>query len=160
MVVHEIFGIGWGELMLLIILAFIFFGPEKLPAVSRKAARVVYTVRAMANQATSQLKAELGPEYQDLTLADLNPKTFVQKTLLADVQGDLDDIKKELDGVKSDLTASGKEIKGASNDVKSLVNASLGSGAAAAASEAAAPAAQTATAAAVETVIPWDTEAT
>ena len=35
MVPQEFFGIGWGELMLLLVLAVIFFGPEKLPEISR-----------------------------------------------------------------------------------------------------------------------------
>ena len=117
MVPQEFFGIGWGELMLLLVLAVIFFGPEKLPEISRKAARVIHTVRLLANQATSQLKEELGPEYQDLTMADLNPKTFVQKHLLADMQEDLADIQKELDGVKMELTGSVSDMNSAGKDV-------------------------------------------
>lgn len=153
MVPHEFFGIGWGELMLLMVLAVIFFGPEKLPELSRKAARVIHTVRIFAHQATSQLKEELGPEYKDLTLADLNPKTFVQKTLLGDMQEDLDDIKKELDGVKSELTGSISDVNSAGNDVKSMVNASLATPTASTATAAGAPAP-------AEPAVPWDTEAT
>ncbi len=150
MVPHEFLGIGWGELMLLLVLAVIFFGPEKLPEISRKAARLIYTVRVFANQATRQLKQELGPEYKDLTLADLNPKTFVQKILLADMQDDLNDIKKELDGVKTELTGSIGDMKSATSDVKSLVNANLSQ----------APAAEAAPAGVVVQTVPWDPEAT
>lgn len=105
------FDIGAGEIMALIVLAVIMFGPDKIPGFARKAARVVRYLRGVANQATDQLKSELGPEYADLTLNDLNPKTFLQKHLLNDVQDDLDDIKAELTGVKQDLasTASGIE---------------------------------------------------
>lgn len=162
MVPQEFFGIGWGELMLLMVLAVIFFGPEKLPELSRKAARVVYAMRVFANQATSQLKEELGPEYKDLTLADLNPKTFVQKTLLGDMQDDLDEIKKELDGVKSDLTGAVSDASAAGGDVKSLVSASLaGPSTDASASEGSSvPAPPAALVAPVVPMPPWDDEAT
>lgn len=163
MVPHEFFGIGWGELMLLLVLAVIFFGPEKLPEFSRKAARVVYVVRVFADQATSQLKEELGPEYKDLTLADLNPKTFVQKTLLADIQGDLDDIKKELDEVRTDLSGSVADVSAAGDEVKALVGANLGTSAptGGASPEASRlPAPVSAPAVPVVPMPPWDDEAT
>ena len=158
MVPQEFYGIGWGELMLLLVLAVIFFGPEKLPEISRKAARVIHTVRLLANQATSQLKEELGPEYQDLTMADLNPKTFVQKHLLADMQEDLADIQKELDGVKMELTGSVTDMNSAGKDVKSLVNQSLSAPSAVATGSAAAPSLEAG--AAATRLVPWDTEAT
>ena len=161
---HQFMGIGWGELMILLVLGVIFFGPEKLPEISRKAARVIYTVRVFANQATSQLKEELGLEYKDLTMADLNPKTFVQKHLLADMQGDLDDIKKELDGVKTDLNTSAGDLNTAGKDVKSVVNESLKDAGAAAPAAAAVGAAAAPGSAAKSTsiaqAVPWDTEAT
>ena len=167
MVPHEFLGIGWGELMLLLVLAVIFFGPEKLPEISRKAARVIHTVRLLANQATSQLKEELGPEYQDLTMADLNPKTFVQKHLLADMQEDLADIQKELDGVKMELTGSVTDMNSAGKDLKSVVNQSLSAPTPTAAGGAQAPSLEAAAAAdsaqaapAAARLVPWDTEAT
>ncbi len=110
MIPHEIFGIGASELVLLLVLGVIMFGPEKLPEISRKAARVVHVVRVLANQAMGSLREELGPEYKDLQLADLNPKTLVRKTLLADIEDDIDDIKRELDGVRADLTGAASDV--------------------------------------------------
>ena len=98
------FGIDAGEIMMLVVLGVIMFGPEKIPEMSRKAARVVHYLRNVANQATDQIKGELGPEYADLTIDDLNPKKFIQKHLLDDVQGDINDIKGELMGVKTEVT--------------------------------------------------------
>lgn len=97
------------ELLVLFVLFVIMFGPEKLPEMSRKAARLIYTVRTMAHHATSQLKAELGPGYQDLTLADLNPKTFVRKQILSQID-ELDDIKQEIHSLKSDLGLAAHEV--------------------------------------------------
>lgn len=102
-----IFGINAGEFVILAVLAVVFFGPERIPEVSRKAARIVHYLRNIANDATSQLKQELGPEYSDLTVADLNPKTFVKKHLLDDIQDELSGVKSDLDDVKSELNLTG-----------------------------------------------------
>ncbi len=65
------------EIVILVILAVIIFGPEKLPGLARKAARVFNYVRNIANDAQGKLREELGPEFADLNLADLNPKSLV-----------------------------------------------------------------------------------
>lgn len=156
MVPQEFLGIGGGELMLLIVLAVIFFGPERLPELSRRAAKVVHVVRLFANQATAQLREELGPEYKDLKLSDLNPKTLVQKTLLKDIEGDLDEIRKDLDGVKGELSGSLNDMNQATSDVKSVVKAQLP----VAEPAVAAAGATTAIAPAPRAGVPWDTEAT
>ena len=49
------------EFLLLLVLAVILFGPERLPDLARKAARVVRYVRTMAGSAQEQLSRELGP---------------------------------------------------------------------------------------------------
>ncbi len=74
------------EILVLGVLAVIIFGPEKLPEVARKAARVLNYLRNIANDAQGRLRQELGPEFADLELADLNPRAFVQKNLLDPVQ--------------------------------------------------------------------------
>ena len=90
------FDVGAPELLVLAVIAVILFGPEKLPEFARKAARVINYVRTMANSAQQQLRDELGPEFSDVDVRDLNPKTFIQKHLLDDVQPLVDDVKKEL----------------------------------------------------------------
>ncbi len=67
---------------MLVFLAVLMFGPEKLPGFARKAGRVVRYLNTIANDAKGQLRAELGPEWDDVRLSDLNPKTFVQRHLL------------------------------------------------------------------------------
>lgn len=153
MVPQEFLGIGGGELMLLIVLAVIFFGPEKLPELSRKAARAVHVVRLFGHQATSQLREELGPEYKDLKLSDLNPKTLVQKTLLKELESDLGDIRKDLAEVKDELTSSLGDMGAATTDVKSVVKAQLPAAPAAGGNAQGNPVAKS-----VE--VPWDDEAT
>ena len=80
------------EILVLGVLAVIIFGPEKLPDVARKAARVLNYVRNIANDAQGRLRQELGPEFADLELADLNPRAFVNKHLLDPVQAEVDSL--------------------------------------------------------------------
>lgn len=104
--------------MMLVILATIMFGPERIPEYSRKVARVVWYLRNVANTAQDQLRAELGPEYADLDIRDLNPKTFVQKHLLADLQDDIDEIKGDLSSVRDELESSAKDASMLAQDVR------------------------------------------
>ena len=60
---------------------------------------MVQYVRTMAGTAQEQLSKELGPGFEDLDLRDLNPKTFVQKHLLDDVDPIIADVKKEITDV-------------------------------------------------------------
>ena len=93
------------EIVVLAVLAVIIFGPEKLPELARKAARVLNYVRNIANDAQGRLRQELGPEFADLELADLNPKALVNKHILNPVQSELEPIKAELEPVRSAVTA-------------------------------------------------------
>lgn len=75
------FDLGAGELFGLAILAMVLLGPERLPTVAVDAAKFVKKVREMANNATNELKENLGPGFEDLQPTDLNPKKFIQKQL-------------------------------------------------------------------------------
>ncbi|CAI9400098.1 MULTISPECIES: sec-independent translocase [Aestuariimicrobium] len=113
--------IGAPEFILLVVLAIVMFGPERIPDMARKAAKVVHFLRNIANGATAQLKAELGPEYADLTPADLNPKTFIQKHLLDQIQDEVDYIKKDVESIKEDLKDDADELKAITSEVESAV---------------------------------------
>lgn len=91
------FDIGIPEFMVLAVAALFIFGPDRLPDIARQAARGIRTVRAMAQNARRELTKELGPEFEDFDINDLNPRTFVKKRLLDDL--DEDDLRfdKDLD---------------------------------------------------------------
>jgi sec-independent protein translocase protein TatB len=86
-----VFGVGLPEFAVLAILALLVFGPDRLPEVARQAGRMVRTLRQMAATARSQVAEELGPEFADLDLKDLNPRALVQKHLLDPLDDDDDD---------------------------------------------------------------------
>lgn len=135
------FGIDAIEFVLLLVLAVVIFGPEKLPELSRKAARVFVYLRDVANSAQTQLRSELGPEYSDLELKDLHPKTFVAKHMRAEVDA--------IEATKRDLNTAKNQVK----DTAALAKSQ------AAKTQSDAKAALTAKSAAVAAV-PFDDEAT
>lgn len=76
------FGIGLPELMVIAVVAVVVFGPEKLPEYARQAGKLVRQLRNLANTAQTQLREELGPEYADLRLTDLDPRVAIRKHIL------------------------------------------------------------------------------
>lgn len=124
------FGIGFTELVFLVMIAVVMFGPERIPEFTKKAARVVHFLRGIANTAQDQLRAELGPEFADLNITDLRPKALIQKHILNDLQADLDEIREDLDAVKNDLDEVSGDIAATAGDVSGeLSSAMAGAGA-------------------------------
>ena len=100
------------EFLLLLVLAVILFGPERLPDLARKAARVLRYIRTMAGSAQQQLSQELG---QDVDLRDLNPRAFVQKHLLDEVEPIIADVKSDLTDVRGNVADTSREVAAAIN---------------------------------------------
>jgi sec-independent protein translocase protein TatB len=85
-----IFDIGPLEFIALGVIALLVLGPEKLPRYAAEAARMLRQLRKMANDARAEVSRELGPEFQDIKMSDLDPRTLVRKHLLEPL--DLDDL--------------------------------------------------------------------
>lgn len=79
------FDVGLAEFLVLAVVAIFVFGPDRLPEVARQAGRFLRQVREMVNSARSQITEELGPEFADYDLKDMNPRTLVRKHLLDDL---------------------------------------------------------------------------
>ena len=78
------FNIGPMELMVLAIVGLIVLGPERLPGLARDAGRLLRNLRDMATGARKQLREELGPEFADFNLRDLNPRAAVQRAVFGE----------------------------------------------------------------------------
>ncbi|MFS3129356.1 sec-independent translocase [Nocardioides sp. Bht2] len=76
------FGVGLPEMAVIAVVAVLVFGPDRLPDLARQAGRLARQLRTMANSARDDLRSELGPEYADLELRDLDPRTLVRKHIL------------------------------------------------------------------------------
>ncbi|WP_129840697.1 sec-independent translocase [Streptomyces sp. RFCAC02] len=76
------FDIGSLEFIVLLVLAILVFGPEKLPKMIQEAAAFLRKIREFSDSAKRDIRNELGPDFKDFDFEDLNPKTFARKHLL------------------------------------------------------------------------------
>jgi sec-independent protein translocase protein TatB len=82
--------VGWGEMLLLVIAGLVILGPERLPGAIRWTSNALRQARDYISGATSQLRDDLGPEFDDLRepLSELNklrgmtPRAALTKHLL------------------------------------------------------------------------------
>ncbi|MFJ8820487.1 sec-independent translocase [Streptomyces sp. NPDC102467] len=97
--------IGPLEVVTLVVLAVLVFGPDKLPKLIQDVSRTIRKIREFSDSAKEDIRSELGPEFKDFEFEDLNPKTFIRKQLDSDELGLKEirngfDLKKEM----ADLT--------------------------------------------------------
>lgn len=79
--------IGPLELVTLVVLAVLIFGPDKLPKLIQDVTRTIRKIREFSESAKQDIRQELGPEFKDFEFEDLNPKTFIRKQLDNDELG-------------------------------------------------------------------------
>jgi sec-independent protein translocase protein TatB len=74
-----VFDIGLWELAVIALVAVVVLGPERLPEFGAQAGRFIRRMKQYADAARDDLRRELGPEYADLELRDLDPRRMVRK---------------------------------------------------------------------------------
>lgn len=78
------FGMGWPEIGLILVVALLLFGPEKLPELAKQAAGFIRTVRQMADNAKNDLGREMGRDFSGIDFKDLDPREIVRRNFLDD----------------------------------------------------------------------------
>jgi sec-independent protein translocase protein TatB len=74
-----VFGVGLPEMAVIAVVALLIFGPDRLPEFARQAGRMLRQLRQFSQAARDDIRAELGPEYADFELRDLDPRRAVRK---------------------------------------------------------------------------------
>jgi sec-independent protein translocase protein TatB len=82
--------VGWGEMLILVIAGLVILGPERLPGAIRWTSTSLRQARDYISGATSQLRQDLGPEFDDLRepiselqkLRGMTPRAALTKHLL------------------------------------------------------------------------------
>lgn len=94
------FGVGLGEMALIAFVAVLVFGPDRLPDLAKQAGRMARKARQFANAARDELRDELGPEYADLELRDLDPRTIVRKHIIEAMEDADEEVKPRRKGLR------------------------------------------------------------
>jgi sec-independent protein translocase protein TatB len=82
--------VGWGEMLVLVIAGLVILGPERLPGAIRWTSGALRQARDYISGATSQLRDDFGPEFEDLReplselqkLRGMTPRAALTKHLL------------------------------------------------------------------------------
>jgi sec-independent protein translocase protein TatB len=90
--------VGFGELLMVVIVVLVVFGPERLPDVARQIGRFLGRVRLTTQRMLDELKSEA--ELRDLNLPDLQvgslrsqARAYVQD--LMDVEGQMAELERD-----------------------------------------------------------------
>ncbi|MEV6791044.1 sec-independent translocase [Streptomyces sp. NPDC051320] len=103
--------IGPLEIVTLVVLAVIVFGPDKLPKVIQDVTRTIRKIREFSESAKQDIRTELGPEFKDFDFEDLNPKTFVRKQLMDNDDLGLKEIRSSFD-LKKEISEVADAVQG------------------------------------------------
>ncbi|WAC92871.1 Sec-independent protein translocase protein TatB [Mycobacterium sp. Aquia_213] len=82
--------VGWGEMLVLVVVGLVILGPERLPGAIRWASTALRQARDYLSGVTSQLREDIGPEFDDLRgplselqkLRGMTPRAALTKHLL------------------------------------------------------------------------------
>jgi len=66
---------GW-ELVIVVVVALLVIGPERMPEYSAKLARMVRQLKGLADAAKVQLREQMGPEFDDVDWKQYDPRQY------------------------------------------------------------------------------------
>lgn len=95
------FGINPSEFIVLVAVAAVVLGPERLPEYAQSLARLVKQLRRMAQGASAQVREELGPEFDDIDWRKLDPRQYDPRRIVREALADTFDPEDPL-GLKND----------------------------------------------------------
>ena len=84
------FGINGSEFIVLLVVAAVVLGPERLPQYAAQLGRLVRELRRMAQGASQQMREELGPEFDDLDWRKLDPRQYDPRRIVREALADND----------------------------------------------------------------------
>ena len=119
-ILSRVFGINGSEFLVIILVAVIVVGPQRLPEYTRKLTQMVRQLRVFLDNARSQIAEEVGPEMADLDLSSLDPRQYDPRKIVRDALGE------DIDAIREDLAhpfrTVGSAAKEMSDDAAQAVN--------------------------------------
>lgn len=116
------FGINGWELLVLIVLAVVILGPERLPEYAAKLAQGVRRLRVMAEGAKVTLKDQLGPEYQDINWRQYDPRQYDPRRIVREALAEpLDYVAEPFRELAGEARGIRDEVVGLGSDTKEAI---------------------------------------
>ncbi len=78
------FGLTFDKLLIIGIIAVFLLGPERLPYYASQLARLVRSLRGMANGAKDRMREEMGPDFDDIDWKKLDPRQYDPRRIIRD----------------------------------------------------------------------------
>lgn len=77
-------GFTLDKLVIILVVAVVLLGPERLPRYATQLAGLVRSMRRIANNAGDRLRDELGPEFDDVDWRRLDPRQYDPRRIIRD----------------------------------------------------------------------------
>lgn len=77
-----IFGLSFEKVLIIGIIAAFLIGPQKLPQYAASLAGLVRRVRSMADSAQERVRAEMGPEFEELDWRKMDPRQYDPRRII------------------------------------------------------------------------------
>jgi len=78
------FGLTFDKLLIIGIIAVFLLGPDRLPYYASQLARLVRSLRDMANGAKDRMREEMGPDFDDIDWKQLDPRQYDPRRIIRD----------------------------------------------------------------------------
>ncbi|GAB6938493.1 Sec-independent protein translocase TatB [Isoptericola variabilis] len=85
------FDINGGELIIIVVLAVLLIGPERLPGYAAQLASLVKRGKRLLQDTKARVDTELGPEFKDVDWSKLDPRQYDPRRIVRDALMDDDD---------------------------------------------------------------------
>lgn len=76
------FGLTFDKLLIIGIIAVFLLGPERLPYYASQLARLVKSLRGMADGAKERMREEMGPDFDDIDWKKLDPRQYDPRRII------------------------------------------------------------------------------
>jgi sec-independent protein translocase protein TatB len=86
-----VFGINGAEFVVLAVLGLLVIGPDRLPQYAAQLGRFVREARRLANSARDQVRAEMGPEFDEVDWRKLDPRQYDPRRIVREALADTTD---------------------------------------------------------------------
>ena len=78
------FGLTPDKLIIIAVIAVFLIGPDRLPGYAAQLARLVRSLRTMADGAKDRMREEMGPEFDEVDWKKLDPRQYDPRRIIRD----------------------------------------------------------------------------